>query len=180
MTGRSNAWLLECGPGLVVAVGDREIVEYVQPQRTYPVPGAPRYCNRVIAWQDRLLPVMDLALLTGLRKLQQDVAFVCLLKYQLAPRAALQYLALRINRSPVKVTVEDSQVCEPADDVLAPLLKSVTLCCFTHLQQAIPIIDLGKLCSDEIRELAQHTLSLATHGLLVEELIQVNSGRAQQ
>jgi chemotaxis signal transduction protein len=176
----SNAWLLECDPALVVAVGDHEIVEYIQPQRSYAVPETPYYCNRVIAWQDKLVPVMDMALLTGIRNLQQELSFVCLLCYQLAPRAALQYLALRINRTPQKITVDDSQACEFADDAVSPLLQAVTLCCFTHMQQAVPILDLGKLCCDEFRQLAQHGQGLAKQGLLVEELVQVNSGRAEQ
>jgi len=176
----SNAWLLECDPALIVAVSDHEIVEYIQPQRSYTVPETPRYCNRVITWQDKLVPVMDLALLTGMRNLQQELPFVCLLCYQLAPRQALQYLALRINRTPQKVAVDDSQACDIADDDFPPLLKSVTLCGFTHMQQAVPILDLGKLCSDEFREMAQGSQGSTTQGLLVEELVQVDSGRAQQ
>ena len=176
----SNAWLLECDPALIVAVGDHEIVEYIQPQRCYSVPETPHYCNRVIAWQNRLVPVMDLALLTGIGSLQQELSFVCLLCYQLAPREALQYLALRINRTPQKVAVDDSQVCELADDDISPLLNSVTLCGFTHMQQAIAILDLGKLCSDEFRETAQDSQGLTGQELLVEELVQVDSGRAQQ
>lgn len=176
----SNAWLLECGPGLVVAVSDHEIVEYVQPQRSFAVPATPHYCSSVIAWQDRLVPVMDMALLTGIRNLQQEVSFVCLLCYQPEPRAALQYLALRINRTPQKVAVDDSQACELADDEFSPLLKSVALCGFTHMQQTVPILDLGKLCSDEFRELALGSQGLASQGLLVEELVQQDSSRAQQ
>jgi len=180
MAASSNAWLLECDPALIVAVGDHEIVEYIQPRRSYTVPQAPPYCNRVIAWQNRLLPVIDLALLAGTRSLQQDVPYACLLRYQPAPGAALQHLALRINRTPQKVAVEDSQACEFADDEVSPLLKSVTLCCFTHLQQTVAILDLGKLCSAEFRELAQASQGLTRQGLLVEELVQVDSGRAEQ
>jgi chemotaxis signal transduction protein len=176
----SNAWLLECAPELIVAVSDHEIVEYIQPQRSYTVPQTPPYCNRVIAWQDKLLPVIDMALLTGVRNLQQELSFACLLRYQTAPRAALQYLALRISRTPQKVVVDDSQVCEFSDDEVSPLLKSVTLCCFTHLQQAVPILDLGKLCSGEFRELAQDSQGLSRQGLLVEELVQADSGHAEQ
>jgi chemotaxis signal transduction protein len=176
----SNAWLLECAPTLIVAVGDHEIVEYIQPQQSYPVPETPHYCNRVIAWQGMLVPVMDLALMTGVRSQQQELAFVCLLCYQLAPREALQYLALRINSTPQKVTVDDSQACELTQDSVSPLLKSVALCGFTHMEQTLPILDLGKLCSDEFREIALDSQDLVTQGLLVEELVQVESGRTPQ
>ena len=40
----SNAWLLECGDTLTIAVGDHEIVECVQPERYYSIPGTPDYC----------------------------------------------------------------------------------------------------------------------------------------
>ena len=179
MTASSNAWLLECDPELIVAVGDHEIVEYIQPPQVYVVPETPAYCNRVIAWQDRLVPVMDMAQLTGIRNLQQEASFVCLLCYQLAPGEALQYLALRINTTPQKVVVDDNQVCELANEGVSPLLKSVTLCSFTHMQQSIPILDLGKLCSDEFRASAQNAQDLTVQGFRAEEPVQVDSGHAQ-
>ncbi len=151
---KSNAWLLECGDALTFAVGDHEIVECLQAVNFYPVPAAPHYCSSVIAWQDRLVPVMDIgAIFRG--HSQRQAAFVCLLSYQLAPRQPLHYLAVPIMRTPEKIVVDDDQVCEASPDSVSALLQSIAMCCFTHAEQAVPIVDIAKLCSGEFRELAQ-------------------------
>jgi chemotaxis signal transduction protein len=173
----SNAWLLECGEVLTVAVSDHEIVECVHPERYHKVPGTPDYCSSVLAWQDKLVPVMDLAAaLDGIPKTSMDTAFVCLLSYQLAPKQPLQYLALRINNTPQKILVDDEQVCEMPAEGFSALLKSVSLCAFSHQQLPVPILDIAKLCSDEFRELAQVNQDSLGHDLPAAELMQVNSG----
>ena len=173
----SNAWLLECGDVLTVAVSDHEIVECVHPERYYKVPGTPDYCSGVLAWQDKLVPVMDLAAaLDGIPKTLLDTAFVCLLSYQLAPKQPLQYLALRINNTPQKILVDDEQVCEMPAEGFSALLKSVSLCAFSHQQLPVPILDIARLCSGEFRELAQANRDSLVPDLPAVELMQVNSG----
>ena len=152
----SSAWLLECGDTLTVAVGDHEIVECVQPERYYGIPGTPDYCSSVLSWQGKLVPVMDIAAaVNDERSLPQDTSFVCLLSYQRAPKQALEYLALRISNTPQKIQVDDEQVCELPEGNAFDLLKSVAFCCFSHQQLPVPILDIVQLCSEEFRELAQ-------------------------
>ena len=152
----SNAWLLKCDDALTVAVSDHEIVECVQPERYYSIPGTPDYCCSVLAWQDKLVPVMDMAAaLHGDHETQSEPLYVCLLSYQLAPKQPLQYLALRISQTPQKIQVDDEQVCELPPDGVSQLLASVSLCCFSHQQLPVAILDIAKLCSEEFRELAQ-------------------------
>ena len=152
----SNAWLLECGDALTVAVSDHEIVECVQPERYYSIPGTPDYCCNVLAWQDKLVPVMDMAAaLHGEHRAQSEPLLACLLSYQLAPKQPLQYLALRISQTPQKIQVEDEQVCEVPTEGISQLLASVSFCCFSHQQLPVAILNIEKLCSEEFRELAQ-------------------------
>ena len=152
----SNAWLLECGDALTVAVGDHEIVECVQPERYYSIPGTPGYCSSVLSWQGKLVPVMDMAAaVNGERGLPQDTSFVCLLSYQRAAKQALEYLALRISKTPQKIQVDDEQVCELPEGNAFDLLKSVAFCCFSYQQLPVPILNIVQLCSEEFRELAQ-------------------------
>jgi chemotaxis signal transduction protein len=152
----SNAWLLECGDALTVAVSDHEIVECVQPERYFKIPGTPDYCCSVLAWQDKLVPVMDMAAaLRDDHKTQSEPLYVCLLSYQLAPKQPLQYLALSISQAPQKIQVDDEQVCEQPTDGISQLLASVSFCCFSHQQLPVAILDIAKLCSEDFRELAQ-------------------------
>jgi chemotaxis signal transduction protein len=173
----SNAWLLACSDTLTVAVSDHEIVECVQPERYYGIPGTPNYCSTVIAWQDKLVPVMDLAAaLGGANNTPRDKAFVCLLSFQIAPKQPLQYLALRINGSPQKILVEDEQVCDAPAEGFSQLLKSATLCCFSHQQLPVAILDVARLSSEEFRELAQARPNSLAHDLPAVEFAQINSG----
>jgi chemotaxis signal transduction protein len=150
-----NAWLLECSSQLTVAVSDHEIIECIQSQREYPVPLAPHYCNSVVAWQNRLVPVMDLALAIGAGDSDVPSSIVCLLNYQQAPRQPLQQLALRVGKTPEKIYVDDAQAAEPSDDPAHRLLDPVALSCFLHGRQTVAVIDIAKLCAAEFRELAQ-------------------------
>ena len=152
----SSAWLLECGDTLTVAVSDHEIVECVHPEQFYRIPETPDYCNNVLAWQDKLVPVMDMAAaLHGAHKKQSEESFLCMLSYQLAAKQPLQYLALRISETPRKITVDDDQVCELPTGVSSQLLASVSFCCFSYQQLPVAILDIAKLCSEEFRQLAQ-------------------------
>lgn len=149
----SNAWLLECSDALTIAVGDHEIVECVQPEQVFQVPTTPGYCANVVAWQGRLVPMLDMgeAFQAGAR---QGSPFVCLLSYQVGPRQPLQYIGLPVNRTPQKIEVDDEQVCEFAGDNVPALLQAISLCCFTHAELPVPIVDIARLCSAEFREMA--------------------------
>ena len=176
----SNAWLLECSDALTVAVSDHEIVECVHPERYYRIPETPGHCSSVIAWQGKLIPVMDLtAALDSAHKAALDAALVCLLSYQLAPKQPLQYLALHIIDTPQKILVDDAQVCEIPVEGVSPLLKSVSLCAFTHQQLPVAILDIAKLCAVEFREMVEASQKSLMPDLPAADFMQVNSGRAQ-
>ena len=150
---KSNAWLLECSDALTIAVGDHEIVECVQPEQVFRVPTAPGYCANVLAWQGRLVPVLNLAEAFQLTA-GHESPYVCLLSYQVAPRQPLQYIGVPVNRTPQKIEVDDDQVCEFAGESLPSLLQAISLCCFTHAELPVPIVDIARLCSGEFREMA--------------------------
>ena len=106
----SAAWLLDCGSGLHLAVGDREMIELVRQQDCFPVPGAPDYCRQVLRWQQRSVPVMDIARLHGARPLA-DEAYVSVLNYLDASRGVLCPVGIRVARAPSRIVVDDSRVC---------------------------------------------------------------------
>ncbi len=151
----SEAWLLECGSSLALAVGDHEMAEYVQQQDFYPIPGAPEYCHGVIVWQGNIVPVMDLATLHDRNTSSgQDRSYLCVLNYQSAPNTALQHLALRVSRTPQKIIVDDQHACELPEYLGGSVLEKVCLACFNRDELPVIIIDLARLCSAEIRDLA--------------------------
>ena len=56
-----NAWVLDLGLGYKVALGVREILHLIDAPTTFDVPCTPPYCSKVVSWQGRMLPVMELA-----------------------------------------------------------------------------------------------------------------------
>ncbi len=147
----SDAWLLETNHSLSIAIGDHEMVEYIHAPACFSVPGSPEYCNKVLSWQDNLVPVMDLGILLGQPAIEVG-SFTSLVAYQDQPRSPLQYLAIKVRSAPDKIRVDDSQVCELPKGNGADLLMPLCLSCFTHEGQPVVILDIARLCSAEFRD----------------------------
>ena len=149
----SEAWLLECGDSLSIAVGDHEMIEYVKAPVCFSVPGSPDYCSSVLFWQNNFVPVMDIVVLHG-QVPDKDNSAICLLTYQEVPKAPLQQLALRVNNAPEKIQVDDEHICEFTEDINTSLLMPFALSCFTHAKRQVIVLDIARLCSTEFRDLA--------------------------
>jgi len=147
----SDAWLLECGDSLLIAVGDHQMVEYIQGPFCYSVPASPSYCDSVLLWHDNFIPVMDLAALYD-QPIDQTDSVICLLNYQPAANEPLLQIAIRTNKAPIKIQVEDEQVCELSDSIKASPLSFVALTSFMMEISPVVIIDINKLCSAEFRD----------------------------
>jgi chemotaxis signal transduction protein len=150
----SEAWLLDCGNSLAIAVGDHEMAEYVQDRNFYSVPGSPGYCSSVLVWRNNIVPVMDLsALIFGAAGAQSN-ALVCMLNYQQEPSTPLQHLALRVVRTPQKIRVDDEHACELPEGLQSSVLGQVSLACFSYDGLPVLVLDIARLCSAEFRKLA--------------------------
>lgn len=149
----TDAWLLESSDSLFIAVGDHEMLEFVNAPIVFSVPGAPDYCRSVIYWQTNLVPLMDLDVLLG-RSVETAKKLICTLAYQQQPGVPLEYLAIAVSKAPVKIRVDDEQACEVPDDIADSLIMPVSLSCFMHDEQPVLICDLARLCSAEFRDMA--------------------------
>ena len=150
----SEAWLLDCGNSLAIAVGDHEMAEYVQERNYHRVPGSPGYCSSVIVWQNNAVPVMDLSALQYGEGGELANFFLCVLNYQDTPNAPLQQLALRVVSAPQKIRVDDEHACEIPDNLQSSILKQVYLACFNYDELPVMVLDIARLCSAEFRDLA--------------------------
>ncbi len=148
----SDAWLLDCGDSLAIAVGDHEMVELLQTGQQHHVPASPEHGSDVMQWQDTLVPVMEIGSLHNGAKLESSNSYLCLLNYQVSADSPLQYLALRVTRAPERIQVDDAQLCEFPREFDNSLLKAVTLSCFTHHAKPVLILDISRLCSGEFND----------------------------
>lgn len=151
----SQAWLLECGDSLSIAIGFHEMAELLQNHKTYTVPGSPGYCSSLLIWQDNMVvPIMDISSLYNVNEANHESPFTCLLMYQEAPQTPLQYLALQVRSAPRIIQIDDDQVCDLPQEIDESPLRPAVLSCFLHQEKPVLIIDIAHLCSADFRDLA--------------------------
>ena len=128
------------------------MVELLQRERCQEVPGTPGYCSKVLVWNQSIVPVMDIAGLHENASGSRSDSYFCLLYYQEAPNSPLQLVAIRVERAPERIRVDDAQVCEFPREFDDSRLKPITLSCFMHRAKPVLILDIPSLCSDGFRD----------------------------
>ena len=135
---QAKAWLLDIGMTNMAAGGSREGMHLLDIPVFYVVPRAPHYCNRVVAWQGRLLPVMNLAARIG-RDLG-ETRFMAVVGYQSPQDDEVKYGAVPLVSPPRQILVGDEQACELPEDMAD--LRSLAMSCFLHEDAPVPILNL--------------------------------------
>lgn len=138
---RPNAWLLDFGQTLRAAVGMRALLQIVDNPRLHPVPCTRAHCNSVYAWQGRLLPVVDMAVLLG--NDPQAPRLLAVAAYQEHPGEPPKFGALLLSAPPVAVVVENDQACSLPEHPEA--WGRFSLSCFGHQGEAIPVLHIGRI-----------------------------------
>ncbi|MFA6904101.1 MAG: chemotaxis protein CheW [Gallionellaceae bacterium] len=137
----SNAWILDFGQHFTAAVGAREVLHLLDVHSTFPVPCTPKYCNSVVAWRDRLLPVMDMA--SRLGGMTQQAKFIAVVGYQQRRGEYPQFGALLLSSPPLQATVNDEQACKLPEN--AQVWNGLAMACFDFHGEAVPVLDINRL-----------------------------------
>lgn len=137
----TKAWLLDLGASNWAAVGARELLHLIDTPLTYEIPYTPAYCRRAVFWQDRLLPVMDVAGRLGYE--MQSGPFLAVVGYQLVRGEFPQFGALTLASPPRQVAVSDEQACVLPEEALR--WKTLAISCFDHQGNAVPVLNLSKI-----------------------------------
>ena len=142
------AWIVHLDANMCIAMGEHEMVHFVEHPVCDDIPHAPAHCQQVLWWEGELLPVLDLtAWLTG-QSVERTHAAVGIVRWQEQSDAAPQYGALLCTGIPQKVRVKDEQVC---DLPIQPSgWKDVAISCFRHNSHPVPIVDLPYIFSDAL------------------------------
>jgi chemotaxis signal transduction protein len=142
---RTPARLLEYRHGAFVALPAHTTMGLIECPPVIAVPGAPYYCRGLIAWQDRLLALLDLG--TLLRAYPEPneppIGHVLVLAWQSGPGAPLEYGAVCARSLVRMIEVADCQQCPlPGDSDLWPW---ISLSCFEHEGHSVPVLDTARL-----------------------------------
>lgn len=144
---RMNAWLLDFGDTCRAAVGTRELLHLVDTPVTFAVPCTSAYCRRVVLWQERLLPVMDIAARLG--ALPRKAPFLAVIGYQQQRGEYPQFGALMLSSPPRQVAVSDEQACRLPDESSA--WQELAISCFEHQGSPVPVLNLSRIFSGAAR-----------------------------
>lgn len=146
-----NAWLLDFGDSCRAAVGTRELLHLVDTPATFEVPHTPVYCRRVVVWQERLLPVMDIAARLGAAP--RNAPYLAVVGYQQTRGEYPQFGALMLASPPQQLSVSDAQACQlPAQ---SSAWQELAISCFEHQGATVPILNLSRIFSSAPRLEAQ-------------------------
>ena len=143
--GRCGGWLLQFGQDQRAATGERELLQLLYAPETHLVPRTPRHLSRVVLWNDRVLPVLDLDVLLGRNEPATQIKFLAIIGYQPRPDGRLQFGALSLAAPPVRIVVGDEQGC-PLPHELGTW-RECFCSCFAEDGCAIPVLDLSRLFS---------------------------------
>lgn len=138
---RTNAWVLDFGMGYRAGVGTRELFHLIDVPTSYIVPCTPAYCHKVLFWQGKLLPLMDLASRMG--GVEQDAPYIAVVGYQFKRGEYPQFGALQMVSPPMQVTVSDDLACEIPGGLGG--WRELAISCFNLNGDAIPILNLNRI-----------------------------------
>jgi chemotaxis signal transduction protein len=138
-----NAWLLDFGDACRAAVGARELLHLVDAPATFAVPCTPGYCRRVVLWQERLLPVMDIATRVGAQP--GKAPFLAVIGYQQQRGEYPQFGALMLSSPPRQLAVSDEQTCRLPEENSA--WQELAISCFEHQGAPVPVLNLCRIFS---------------------------------
>jgi chemotaxis signal transduction protein len=131
---------MDVAAGWQVAVGASHVVEYIVASDIVSVPRTSRHCAGLLAWRDRLIPVIDFALLLKDGKaMHKEIPPAAIVAYQAAPAQPVRYGALVVLRVPREIWVSDDMAGSLAD--IPEAFSHFARACFLYEHRTVPILD---------------------------------------
>jgi len=146
--------------GCRVAVGEDEVVHIISGEvERVVVPGKSERITEFIVWQNRQLPLFDVA---GALRVDNSAgdsmvtavnnsgAIIVIAAYQLSNARQVDFGALTVHALPERIQVADDSACELPPESAG--WRGLAHSCFKHQQHgAVPILNLGRVFAGENR-----------------------------
>ncbi|HED35194.1 MAG TPA: hypothetical protein ENJ08_13440 [Gammaproteobacteria bacterium] len=146
-----SAWVLEVSPGISLAVGQFEMAHIVDQMHLTAVVQAPEYCKYATIWNNRIIPIFNIAqwLSTNnhvenpANKQSDHYSIIAILIYKLE-NGEFAYGGIPLKKSPALEKISNNQQCGlPAD---TEKWKEIAISCFrSQNNQAVPILNIRSL-----------------------------------
>jgi chemotaxis signal transduction protein len=145
---KANAWIISITDTVSVSVGEFELIHILpDTPELFNVPRAPVYCQQVLVWQNKIIPVMNLAQRFGLKRPSaiNSSVIASIFAYRAENTGLPEYGALLLTTTPRRSEVSDDQACPLPSELY--LWTHYVRSCFqeTETKKAIPILKLELL-----------------------------------
>lgn len=137
----ANAWLLDLGGKVQVAIGARELVQIIDAPNTFNVPLTPASSRKVMFWQKRMVPVLDLSI--RLNSTASKGQLLAIVGYEDTESGSAGLGAIILAAPPVRIFVDDEQACsldEPMEN-----WRELANASFSQNGVVIPVLHLSRL-----------------------------------
>ncbi len=135
------AWVMQVDRVAKIAVGQAEIIHIVHEPGYIKVPCAPDYCNSVIYWNKKIVPVMNLSEWFNDTAVYYHSNLVAITVYMDKSTGSVNYGGIQLLDPPVIDYVNNDQLSESYSG--NSKWKSIAVSCYRNINdENIPIIDL--------------------------------------
>ena len=142
---KSTAWVLDLDGSHYAAVGERQMLHFIDSPTLLDIPQSPQHCCQVLIWQDNILPVMDLGVWLRGQVVQRNQLAVGIVAYQDRSGSIPQHGALLLASAPTRTAVHDYQACELPKQPAG--WQTLAISCFAAQDKVIPILHLPYIFS---------------------------------
>lgn len=141
----ATAWVMQLDHQMSAAVGQMELIHIVDDPEFYKIPKAPIYCDQVILWNNRIVPVMDLSVWLNDSTVVYRRSLVAIAAYR-DQNGELKYGGIHLSDTPIMETVKNDQAC--ALPLTSNKWRDIAISCFTGAEKApVPILDVSTIFS---------------------------------
>lgn len=148
----ATAWVIQLDHQMTAAVGQTELIHIVDTPEFYEIPKAPTYCDHVILWNNRIVPVMDLSAWLNDSTVVYRRSLVAIAVYR-DQNNELKYGGIHLSETPAMETVNNEQAC--ALPLTSSKWRHISISCFRSSDNnPVPILDVPTIFSTALAESA--------------------------
>jgi len=143
------AWLMQIDRMSRVALGQLELVHIIPSPEYVEIPKSHDFCKRVVLWNKKIIPVMDISMLVNKVPAYVENNAVAIAIYRDANSDAIKYGGIQLTDMPVLEKVDNSQAVSKAE--LPEKWNGVSISCFKLVEnEVVPVLDVCRLFSTGI------------------------------
>ena len=145
----ATAWLMQIDRMSRIAVGKLELIHIIATPDFIQVPKAPDYCNKIVLWNNKIIPVIDISMLTNKTSSFTRKNSVAVAIYEDPVTNELKYGGVQLSDMPVMENVTNDQAA--LKDQLKSIWWPISVSCFkSEDDEIIPVLDVSKVFSKGI------------------------------